>query len=226
MGKSFLVIILSFASLAGFSQTFNLDSSLNALRFQKDSTLHALIHTDSVKTEKEFTEKVKWAKIKAISVYPLLNGGENSGVVPVSNPTEIPDPKLEYKLLFEITANNPDSIAKEINGGLAEVAMVINLHIASGVPLKKITPVIVVHAGALVAITTNKYYNEKFKMDNPNLKLINDLKNIGSRFIACGQAMAFFGVKKEELLPLVNISLTAQTVLSSYQLKGFVLYKY
>lgn len=226
MRRLFCFTIAFLVGLAGFSQTFNLDSSLNVLRFQKDSTLHALIHADSVKTEKDFTEKVKWAKIKAIAVYPLLNGGENSGIVPVSNPTEIPDPKLEYKLLFEITANNPDSVAKEINGGLAEVARVINLHIASGVPLKKITPVIVVHAAALAAITTNKYYKEKFKMDNPNLKLIDDLKNIGSRFIACGQAMAFFGIRKEDLLPLVKISLTAQTVLSSYQLKGYVLYKY
>ena len=85
---------------------------------------------------------------------------------------------------------------------------------------------IVVHAGALNAITTNQYYKEHYKIDNPNFKLINDLKKIGTEFIACGQAMAFFDIKKEALLPLVKVSLTAQTVLSSYQLKGFVLYKY
>jgi intracellular sulfur oxidation DsrE/DsrF family protein len=79
-----------------------------------------------------------------------------------------------------------------------------------------------VHAGALHAISTNEHYKEKYKLDNPNLKLISDLKNLGARFIACGQAMAFHNIKKEDLLPDVKVSLTAQTVLSSYQLKGFV----
>ena len=226
MRKLLFLFMASLVSLASFSQTFNIDSSLKVLKFQKDSTLHAMIHADSAKVEKEFAEKIKWDKIKSVLLYPLLKGGDNSGIIPVENPTEIPDPNIEYKLLFELTSNNPDSAVKEINFGLTEVARVINLHIASGIPLKKIIPVIVVHAGALNAITTNQYYKEHYKIDNPNFKLINDLKKIGTEFIACGQAMAFFDIKKEALLPLVKVSLTAQTVLSSYQLKGFVLYKY
>jgi intracellular sulfur oxidation DsrE/DsrF family protein len=102
---------------------------------------------------------------------------------------------------------------------------VINLHVASGIPANKIFPVIVVHAGALNAITKNESYKEHYKTDNPNLKLLEQLKNMGCELIACGQAMTFFDVKKEALLPEVKISLTAQTVISSYQLKGFVLFK-
>jgi intracellular sulfur oxidation DsrE/DsrF family protein len=86
--------------------------------------------------------------------------------------------------------------------------------------------VIVVHAGALYAISNNAAYQKKYKLDNPNLKTIDELeKKTGARFIACGQAMAFFEVKKEDLLPEVKISLTAQTVLSHYQLKGYVKYQ-
>jgi len=223
-------------SFAGFSQKYNIDSSLSSLRMRKDSTLrslktqrdssfHAMMHADSVKADKDFSEKEKWEKIKAIAIFPVLNGGENSGVVPVKDPTEIPDPNMDFKLLFEVTANNPDSVAKEINYGLTEVARVINLHVASGIPLKRIIPVIVVHAGALNALTTNEYYKEHFKVDNPNIKLINDLKKIGARFIACGQAMAFLDIKREVLLPDIKVSLTAQTALSNYRLKGFVLYQ-
>ena len=62
-------------------------------------------------------------------------------------------------------------------------------------------------------------------MDNPNLQLIKDLEKVGARIIACGQAMAFLNVKKDDLLPEVKVSLTAQTVLSSYQLKGYVHYQ-
>ncbi len=235
MRKLFLLLLGCALYFAGFSQTYNIDSSLASMKFKKDSTLKALkgqrdstyyaqLHGDTVKADKEFADKEKWEKLKAISLYPVIKGPENAGVIPVKDPTEIPDPNIEYKLLFELVMNNPDSLAKEMNSGLVEVARVINLHVASGVPLKKIIPVIVIHAGALFAVTTNAYYKNKFKVDNPNLKLIDDLKNIGAKFIGCGQAMAFIDLKKEDLLPVMKVSITAQTVLSHYQLKGYVKY--
>lgn len=235
MKKILFLVLAVMLSFAGFSQTYNIDSSLAALKFQKDSTLtalkkqrdstfHAAMHTDSVKANKEFADKEKWEKLKAVTIFPVINAGEFSGVIPVKDPTEIPDPNIEYKLLFELTDINPDSTAKEINGGLAEVVRKINLHVASGVPLKKIIPVLVIHAGALFAFTTNDYYKGKYKVDNPNLKVIDELKNLGARFIGCGQAMAFLDLKKEALLPVMKISVTAQTALSHYQLKGYVKY--
>lgn len=236
MRKLSLLVFITMLGLAGFSQKYNIDSSLASLKMKKDSTLYALklqrdsvyyalIHGDTVKTDKEFKEKIKWENLKAISTYPAINAGENSGVITVKDPTEIPDPKMDYKLLFEMTGNNPDSLSKEINFGLVEVARKINLHVASGVPIKKIFPVIVVHAGALNAFTNNEVYKEKYKTDNPNLKVIKELEALGTRFIACGQAMAFVDVKKESLLPVMKVSVTAQTVLSNYQLKGYVLYQ-
>ena len=224
MRRIYMLAAACLITMAGFAQGFNKDSARTALKSQKDSTLRALIHADSLKVDKEFSDKEKWNNIKSVVVYPVLKGGERSGIIPVKDPTEIPDPTLEYKLLFELTQNNPDSLITDINDGLNEIARVINLHVASGIPLKKITAVIVAHGGVLKVLTTNAYYKEHFKVDNPNLKLINDLKGIGAKFIACGQAMAFIGLKKEDMLPFVRISLTAQTVLSSYQLKGYVRY--
>lgn len=235
MKKISLLTFTCIISLAGFSQKYNVDSSLhvlkmqkdstlNALKMQRDSTFHASAHADSVRIDKQFAEKEKWEKIKGLAINPVLKAGDMSGVIPVKDPAEIPDPKIDYKLLFELTVNNPDSLAKDINTGLAEISRIINLHVASGIPLQKIFPVIVVHAAALKAISTNKYYQSQYKLDNPNLKLITELEKIGAKFIGCGQAMAFFDVKKEDLLPEVKVSLTAQTVLSSYQLKGYVKY--
>ena len=81
-----------------------------------------------------------------------------------------------------------------------------------------------VHGAALNAITNNVYYKEHFKTDNPNIKLIDDLTALGAKFIACGQAMAFADIKKESLLPVVKVAVSAKTTLSSYQLKGYVKY--
>jgi intracellular sulfur oxidation DsrE/DsrF family protein len=192
--------------------------------FKRDSTLKATYSADSTKIAKQYSEMEKWDKLKARAQYPLIKGGDWSGIIPVSNVDEIPDPKQDYKLLFELTEDNPDSLRSKPDGGLTEVARVINLHVASGIPANKIMPVLVIHGGALHAVSNNGYYQEHYKMENPNLKLINDLKNVGAKFIICGQAMNFLDMKKEEFLPEVKLSLTAQTVLSNYQLKGYVKY--
>jgi intracellular sulfur oxidation DsrE/DsrF family protein len=227
MKKILLLSILIMHFIGAFAQadSHKPDSAYNALVKQRDSTLKASIHADSVKIQKEYADKLKIATVKSIATRPQLNGGDFSGVIPVKDVTEVPDPSLDYKLLFELVSNNPDSLSKQINTGLTEVARVINLHVASGIPVKKIFPVIVVHGPGLNAFTKNEYYKEHFNTDNPNIKLINDMAALGAKFIACGQAMYFFDVKSDALLPLVKVSLTAQTVISSYTLKGYVKYR-
>lgn len=224
MKKITIFFISGILSVAAYAQNFNADSAITAINIKKDSALHALYHADSIKLAKEYTAAIKEAKIKGVVFYPVLKGGDRSGVVPVKDPTEIPDPTLDYKLMFELTQTNPDSLSSEIDASLMEIARIINLHVASGVPLKKIFPVIVVHGPALNLFTNSAYFKDKFKIDNPNTKLINDLAALGTKFIACGQAMYFMDIKKEALLPIVKVSLTAQTALSAYQLKGYLKY--
>jgi intracellular sulfur oxidation DsrE/DsrF family protein len=222
MRKLLSVFFLFLSFQTAFSQTILSDSARN---FKKDSTLKAVLHADSARIEKEFAEQEKWDHLFATLTYPKIKEAKFGGVLPVTNATEIPDPNQQYKLLFELIKGNNDSAMNEINNSLAEVARVINLHLASGIPAKNIVPVIVVHGPALEAFTTDASYKEKFKSDNPNDKLLDELRATGAKFIACGQAMQFFEVPKEKLQPDVKVSITAQTVLSNYQLKGYVLYK-
>jgi len=227
MRKQLLALLFTFILFQMAISQVGMSDSLQHLKdstlLAKDSARRALFHEDSIKVEKEFADKAKWEKIESIVQFPLLKGSKLSGVIPVKDPTEIPDPNMDYKILFELTGNNPDSTIKDINAGLDEIARVINLHVAAGIPAKRIIPVIIVHAGALHALKNNEAFQKKYKMDNPNIRLIHDLEKAGAKFIACGQAMAFFEVKEEELLPEIKISLTAQTVISQYQLKGYVL---
>jgi intracellular sulfur oxidation DsrE/DsrF family protein len=213
MKTFFLILVITLLAVSlSSAQTSALDS------------LAAKATKDSIKQAKMAADSIHMAKLFAIAQYPWVKGSKWSGVIPVENPTEIPDPDKEYKLLFEITAKNPDSTAKDINEGLDEVARVLNLHYASGIPPKNIIPVVVIHGPGLEALKTNEAYNTRHKIDNPNLKLVADLEKIGTKFIACGQAMAFFSIEKKDLLPEVKISLTAQTVLSNYQSQGYTLY--
>jgi intracellular sulfur oxidation DsrE/DsrF family protein len=180
----------------------------------RDSLAHVKMVKDSVRLE----------KLLSIAMYPLIKGGKWSGVIPVADPTEIPDNTHDYKLLFEMTAKNPDSLSDKINFSLDEVARLLNLHVASGIPAEKIIPVVVIHGPGLEAVWNNEAYQRKHSMDNPNLGIVRELEKVGVKFIVCGQAMAFFGTEKEDLLPEIKITLTAQTVLSNYQSKGYVLF--
>jgi len=209
-----IIFVLAIASLILSLCMAQSSGTGNSEKATKDSLAHAKMVEDSLKVE----------KLLAMAQYPYIKGSKWSGVIPVADPTEIPNPKRDYKLLFELTAKNPDSLAKEINRGLDEVARVLNLHIASGIPANKIIPVIAIHGPGVEAVTNNESYKKKHSMDNPNVGIIQDLENAGAKFIICGQAMAFFETTKEDLLPQIQISLTTQTVLSNYQLQGYVLY--
>ncbi|MDQ6904242.1 MAG: DsrE family protein [Bacteroidota bacterium] len=169
-------------------------------------------------------DSMKWEKLKSLAYFPLIKAGPWSGVLPVTGVDEIPDPKREYKLIFEFTLNFKDSIHKELNPGLVEIARVLNLHVASGIPLSHIHPVIVTHGPSLFSIENNATFQEKYKKDNPDSQLIMDLMKNGCKFIACGQAMMFHDIKKEELFPGVKVAVTAQVVLSNYIGQGYVLY--
>lgn len=183
----------------------------------------AQIQKDSL--QKVYDDSVKFVTLQSRLVYPLIKAGTWSGVIPLSNPDEIPDPTIDYKLLFELTANNKDTTVKDINNGITEICRIINLHVASGIPVSKIKPVVVVHGAALYSFYSNKNFKEKYKAENPNLTVIEELiKKTGAKFIACSQAMNYFEVKKDEMIPSVKVSLTAQTALSSYELKGYKLY--
>lgn len=169
-------------------------------------------------------DSIKWAKLASLAYFPLIKAGTFSGVLPVEGVDEIPSPKRQYKLLFEFTLNFKDSTHEKLNPGLVEIARVLNLHVASGIPISHIHPVIVVHGPSLFSIENNEVFKAKYKKDNPNNQLIQDLMKNGAKFIACGQAMNFLDVKKQELYPGVKVSLTAQTVLSNYIGQGYVWY--
>ena len=161
-------------------------------------------------------------------MFPAIKGFKWGGVAPVQNVTELADPKMKYKLLMELTgfaAKGEEKTAKnEINLGIGEITRKVNLHVAAGVPQKNIDLVIIVHAGALFAFLNNEKYKIKYGIDNPNINIIKDLQNFGAKIIVCGQAMTFLGLEMEDLVPGIKEAMSAQTVLSTYELKGYKFY--
>jgi intracellular sulfur oxidation DsrE/DsrF family protein len=163
-------------------------------------------------------------------MFPVIHN-PSSGVAVVNGIDEKPDPNQDYKIVLDFTAfperedkkGKVDSLA--VNWALEEIGRVYNLHVAAGIPRNKIQMVAAVHANAMISFFTNEAYREKYKTDNPNLEIIDELNNAGVKFLVCGQSLLFWGFKKEFLIPKAKLTLTAQTTLSSYQMKGFALKK-
>lgn len=191
--------------------------------FNKDSALRAAIHKDSVKIETRYANIVRWRNLVQTAEYPAIKGFRSAGVFPVRDISEFPDTNMKYKLLYETHQKNPDSLMDKPDENLVSVAHIINMHVAAGVPLKNISVVIVTHGPGNAAILSNAVYHKKYGMNNPNMKLIGDLENMGARFIVCGQSMDFGGLSKSDILPVVHIAFSAQTTFTTYQLKGYVL---
>ncbi len=212
--KKLILVILCTVIITSFSKAQ--PSSKDSL-FIADSISKARSKAFRDSAEKAFTSK---------AIYPLIKSSKFSGVIPVSNTDEKPDINQQYKLLMEVTTGIKDSVAaKDINEAIAEVGRLINIHIAAGIPKKNITVVVVAHGGVLKAFYNDAVYKEKYRIDNPNIPVFNELLGAGVKFIACGQAMSFLNISKEQLLPWMKISLSAQTVLTDYQIRGYILKK-
>lgn len=170
-------------------------------------------------------EAARFEKLLQLAKYPLVKSDPMTGYIPVEGIDAWPDTKQVYKLVFNVTVGTKDTAkAKETNFGLVEVGRILNLHLASGIPKKNIEIVVLTHGPSIFALENDSDYQEKFHVNNPNKTLVKELQDAGVTFIVCGQAMSFLDVEKKQLLPGVKVALTAQTMLSSYQLKGFVLY--
>lgn len=157
---------------------------------------------------------------------PLIKSTKYAGVVPVENVDEFADMDMKYNLLMDLaTGMNDSASANEINEGLAEVARAINTHIAAGVPKENLEVVVVVHGSVLKAFYNNEVFKEKYSMDNPNIPIFEELLALPVKFIACGQSIGIQKMTKDELVPWLKITISAQIPISTYQLKGFVLKK-
>jgi len=164
------------------------------------------------------------------TTFPAIRGNSWGGVVPVENIDEIPDPKLQYKLLMDLSSfavKDEDSAAsKDINLALRTVARTINLHVGAGIPKANIDVVLAVHGSALNVFLVNEKYEKEYGIDNPNIPLIKELQDFGVKIILCGQSMHYQRTTRENFIPGIKVALTAQTVISSYQLKNYVYYDY
>ena len=149
--------------------------------------------------------------------YPVIKG--YGPVQPLPKAAVQPDKHLKYKVLFDIT--HAAAEVGKVNPGLDHTARFINVMASGGIRPEKMNLVAVVHGDATPMVLRNDIFKEKFGQDNPNIKLIEDLKKAGVELYVCGQALADDKFKPEWVNPEIIITLSALVDVPTFQLKGY-----
>lgn len=136
----------------------------------------------------------------------------------------LPDKSKELKAIFDIDRKQTDLSAS--NPIISSIHRYYNMHVRYGVPKDKIRLALVLHGSSTKDALSPAVYKEKYHTDNPNTYLIKTLSEIGVDIYLCGQSMSYMGYSKEDLLPEVQVALSAMTVLTVYQMNEYALIKF
>jgi intracellular sulfur oxidation DsrE/DsrF family protein len=151
--------------------------------------------------------------------YPVI---EDYGPAwPLPDAAVQPQKGRTYKVIFNLS----DAAAKanEVLPGLASAARLLNVFVADGPAPRDLRVVAVFHASAGYAPISNEVYHAKFDVDNPNLKIIRELKAAGVQLFLCGQTLHDLNLNERDLLPEVKLATSAAIVLVTYQNDGYAL---
>ena len=98
------------------------------------------------------------------------------------------------------------------------------MHVAAGVPEKNIQLAIVVHGGASLDLTNQEFFAARRDgAENANAAAIAQLQEYGVKFYLCGQSAAANGISNADLLPGVQMSLSAMTAHALLQQQDFTI---
>lgn len=127
--------------------------------------------------------------------------------------------------VFQIAFDRTDGAEPgEISRAINTPARFINMHVAAGVPLRNIHLALVVHGKAGVDLLTDAAYAKRHPVKaNANIPLVKALLEKGVRFIICGQSAAASGIAKQDLIPGVEMALSATTAHALLQQQGYTL---
>jgi intracellular sulfur oxidation DsrE/DsrF family protein len=130
-----------------------------------------------------------------------------------------PDPSIEYKIVVDLKTLQRDK--ESINPGLNNVARMLNLHGLGGVKAENLNVAVAIHGGATDVILNNDAYQKKYELDNPNLQLIDELKEAGVELYVCGQSLLARNYEHNEVNTQIKIGLSMLTVVTTYMHKGY-----
>jgi len=151
--------------------------------------------------------------------YPVIK--DYGRAWPLPDAAVQPQKGRTYKVIFGVS--KPASHPNEVLDGLSNAARLLNVFAADGLLPKNLKVIAIIHGQAGYAAVSNEVYRAKFDVDNPNLKIIQELKAAGVQLLLCGQTFHELNFEEKNLLPEVKLATSAAIVLVTYQNDGYAL---
>ncbi|MCL1078224.1 hypothetical protein D5R81_09875 [Parashewanella spongiae] len=128
---------------------------------------------------------------------------------------------MKFKVAFDMSKA---AEVGEPNRNLNTLGRFINMHVASGVELENITLAMVVHGKAVADLANDDFYGKRNDgANNSNKSMVASLTKQGVKIIICGQSAAYYDLKQSDLLPNVDMALSAMTAHAILVQQGFSL---
>jgi intracellular sulfur oxidation DsrE/DsrF family protein len=147
---------------------------------------------------------------------PAIRSGGRS--VQVDDATfKIPEGHV-FKAVYVI--DRADSVGA--NQQLSTIARFLNLHARHGIPTDRLYAAAVVHGTGWMSLLSDSAHGARFGgKANPSKRLVEELLASNVQLVLCGQTAGFRGVKRDELLPGVQLGISAMTALNVFQAQGY-----
>ncbi len=147
----------------------------------------------------------------------ILSGGMS---FQVDDPSFVAPDGHEFRAVFEINAGDADGA--QVNRQINTIARYLNIHARHGVPDDHVHAAAVVHGGGWTALLSDEAYGARFDgKPNPTRALVEELLAEGVPLVLCGQTAGARGVDREELLPGVQVGVSAMTALNVFSSRGY-----
>ncbi len=122
--------------------------------------------------------------------------------------------------VYDVTAATPG----KRNPGFETAARFINSHVGNGMAERDVAVAVVVHGPAIAELTKPEVYAARNNgAANASEAMVKEMLAKGVRFIVCGQAANTMGVKKADLLPVVEVAISASSAHAILQAQGYTL---
>ena len=129
-----------------------------------------------------------------------------------------PDTGL-MRVVFDVVDAPEDPAVS--NARIVSAARFLNMHARAGLPGERMSVALVLHGDAGRAALKDDAYWDRFDTVNPDRALLARLRAAGAAIYLCGQTAGFRGYDSDQILPSVDLALSAMTALVRLQDDGY-----
>lgn len=146
----------------------------------------------------------------------------SAGVVPdVPGAPDKPDPARMYKFVFDVQslADNADGVSPALTG----IGRLLNTYRGYGVPADHLQVTAVFHGKTIVLVTKDETYRGRTGAKaNPNKDILRQLQAAGVKTVVCAVSAREQNYTAADLLPSVQMDLSATITFMELQSQGYV----